>query len=113
VNSVSIENREVLLKLFVILSIKTTIGYGRQKQLTVHVNSIGANRMMNENAVVGTGRNPRKNGTGGSIHNHVSGVMDITIKILPSGTLTQGRKSRMISKKGRETGRIGKAGTLM
>jgi hypothetical protein len=81
-----------LLELFLLFHIKPTIGQIGQEERTIHVNGIRADGMMNKNTMIGPRSNPRNDRTSDSIHNHIAGVMDITLKILPSGALTKGRK---------------------
>jgi hypothetical protein len=90
--SISSKGRKELLELLLLLQVKPTIGQIGKEEGTIHVDSVGANRVMDKNTMIGPRCNPRNNGASDSIHNHVSGIMDITLKILPSGTLTIGRK---------------------
>jgi hypothetical protein len=108
-----IENRELGLELLVIASVKSTSGEIRKKKFAIHVYSRSTNGMIDNNTIVGTRCNPRKDGTGGNIDNQRIGSMNVTLKVLPSGALLELRKGGAISKERRETQRIGKAGTMI
>jgi hypothetical protein len=78
------------------------------------VDGIGTNRMMNKHTMIGARSNPRNNGASVGINNHIGGVMDVTLEVLPGGTLTKGRVTgRALGKKGLQTDRVRETGTLV
>jgi hypothetical protein len=97
-DSVGVQHRKELAKLFLSLGVETTIGEIGQEEFTIHLNCIRANGMMDKNTVVRTRSRPREDGTSSGIDNHVGGIMDVTLKVLPVSTLPKLRKSGAVSK---------------
>jgi hypothetical protein len=87
--SIGIKGGEELLKLLLLFRIEATIGQIGKEKGTIHMNSIRTNGMVNKNTMVGPRSDPRNNRSSCRIDNHIGGVMDITLKVLPGGTLTK------------------------
>jgi hypothetical protein len=64
-----IKNRKLGLKLLVVASVKATIGKVRKKKLAIHVDGRSTDGMIENDTIVGTRSNPRKDGTRGDIDN--------------------------------------------
>jgi hypothetical protein len=110
-NSVGVKRRKIFAKLFLSLGVKASIGQVRQEELTIHVN--GANGMVNEDTMGRTRSRPRKDRSSVGINDHVGGIMNVALEVLPDSTLPKRRESRTSTKQGRETQRIGEASALM
>jgi hypothetical protein len=111
--SIGIKSRKQLLELLLLFSVEATIGQVGKEKGAIHVNSVQANRMMDKNTMIGARSNPRNNRASVGINNHVGGIMDVTLEILPGGALTKGRvtggtvcKERLQTDRERETGTL-------
>jgi hypothetical protein len=96
--SIDSKSRKKLLELFLLLQIKATIGQIGQEERTVHMNGVRANGVMDKKTMIGPRGNPRNNRASNSIHNHIRGVMNVALKVLPCGALAKRRKRRAFSK---------------
>jgi hypothetical protein len=112
-NGNGVEDRKILLELFLVLRVEALTRHVGEKEFTIHVESRNTNRMVNQDIVIRAGGSPRDNGAGGGIDDHVGVIMNVALKVLPSRTLAKGRKDRATCKERRETNRVGEAGALI
>jgi hypothetical protein len=102
-NGGRIKDRKLGLKLLLVASIEPLVGHVSEKELAIHVNGGSAKRMMDQNAVVGSRSCPGEDGSSMDIDNQIVSGINITLKVVPSGTLARQRKRGALSKKRRET----------
>jgi hypothetical protein len=111
---VSSEGRKVLLKVLLILGVEATIRHISKEEVLVQVDDRSTDRIVKKHAMIGTRGKPGDNGAGGSIDNHIQGIMHIALIIVPGSTLTRRGRSgtRAMSKEGAETQGVREAGAL-
>jgi hypothetical protein len=110
--SMSIEGRKVLEEVLLLLYVKATRRKIGQEEFTIHVDGVGANRMMNQGTMVRTWSDPRNDGTRTNINDHVVRIMDVALEILPGGTSTKFRERRTLIQERFKAKGIGEPDTL-
>jgi hypothetical protein len=110
--SMSIEGRKVLEEVLLLLYVKATRRKIGQEEFTIHVDGVGANRMMNQGTMVRTWSDPRNDGTRTNINDHVVRIMDVALEILPGGASTKFRERRTLIQERFKAKGIGEPDTL-
>jgi hypothetical protein len=80
-----VKGRKVLEELLLLFHVKATRRMMGQEEFTIHMNGVGANRVMNQHAMVRARSHPKENGDRANINNQVVGIMDVALEILPGG----------------------------